>query len=167
MITEWLPADTLPVPSATTTVPAPAPSFLDSLPNDANDFFSPETLPTDTTSSTLEPTEERKKKRVKMSKKMQKMMDGLKDQIADIPIMWFHGQAENNPEWELDDKEKDFLRDAFGVVFEVLDIELQIEALSVTLTSIWWVLAYPFVAFSFLFLVKKAKVTETTEPTEE
>lgn len=110
---------------------------------------------------------EKQKKRVKMSRKMQKMMDGFRDQVADIPIMWFHNQAKENPEWELDAKEKEVLTDAFAVVFEVLDIEIQIEALSMTLTSIWWVIAYPFVAFTFLFLTKKAAVAEKTQGESE
>jgi hypothetical protein len=109
-----------------------------------------------------------RKKRIKMSKKMQKMMDGLRDQVVDIPILWFHQQAvvSEHPEWELDEKEREFLKDAFGVVFEVLDIEIAIQPVTAKLESIWWVIAYPFVAFGFLFLSKKDKVTKLTQQQE-
>jgi hypothetical protein len=95
-------------------------------------------------------------KTIKMSRKMKRAMDKLKDKAANLPIMWFHQQAKNNPEWELDDDEKELITDAIGTVFEVLDIEIEIQPLSWTLTSIYWVLGYPIVAFLFLFLTKKS-----------
>jgi hypothetical protein len=98
-----------------------------------------------------------KKKRVKMSKAMKKSMDGLKSKVAEMPIMWFHDQARERPEWELDETEQALIRDSITTVFDVLDIEMEIQPLSYTLTSIWWVLGYPFVTFLFLFLIKKGK----------
>jgi hypothetical protein len=138
-------------------------TFAASLPDDAETYLGkPPASSTDFGEPLTDQPElfEARKKRVKMSKKMQKMMDGFRDQIVDIPLMWFHNQAKDNPEWGLDDKEEEFLKDAFGVVFEVLDIQIEIEAVSMTLTSMWWVIAYPFAAFAFLFLTHKAAVTE-------
>lgn len=152
----------------------PEDSFLSQLPDDASTFLAGSSLPpstgkggfmgADTVLSDIGPTpQERAKKRVKMSKKMQKMMDGFRDQVVDIPLMWFHSQAKDNPEWALDAKEEEFLKDAFGAVFEILDIEIQIDAVNLTLTSVWWVISYPFAAFLFLFLTHKAKVVENQE----
>lgn len=163
----------LPLPSS-----EPSNQFMASLPDDAESFLAgPSTSLFTGGSGVTEGVElpagefgptpqERAKKRVKMSRKMQKMMDGFRDQVADIPIMWFHNMAKDQPEWALDAKEEEFLKDAFGVVFEVLDISIEIEALNLTLTSIWWVIAYPFAAFAFLFLTHKAKVAEKGQPEE-
>jgi len=95
-------------------------------------------------------------KRVNVSKKMQKAMKKFKSKVADVPIMWFHQQAKQNPEWELDDDERELLTDAIETVFEVLDIEVEIQPLSWKLTSIYWVISYPILAFVFLFLTKKS-----------
>lgn len=101
-----------------------------------------------------------KKKRVAMSRKMKKSMDKLKTKVANIPIMWFHAQASEHPEWELDEDEKDLLTDSIETVFEVLDIGFEIEPISATLTSIWWIVAYPFAAFLFLFFTKKSQIEQ-------
>jgi hypothetical protein len=140
-------------------------TFAASLPDDAETYLDKPASSADFDKPLFDQPEpfEARKKRVKMSKKMQKMMDGFRDQIVDIPLMWFHNQAKDNPEWSLDDKEEEFLKDAFGVVFEVLDIQIEIEAVSMTLTSMWWVIAYPFAAFAFLFLTHKAKVAEKNQ----
>lgn len=100
------------------------------------------------------------RKRVNITKKMRKAMNRFKTKIADIPIMWFHTQAKANPEWELDDDEKALITDAIETVFDVLDIEVEIEPLSWTLTSVWWVISYPVLAFVFLFLTKKSLIME-------
>jgi hypothetical protein len=96
------------------------------------------------------------RKRVNVTKKVRRAMDRLKKKMSALPIMWFHQQARNNPEWELDADEKELIRDSVETVFEVLDIEIEIEPLSWTLQSVWWVLSYPFLAFLFLFLTKKS-----------
>lgn len=102
----------------------------------------------------------RPRKRVDVTKKMRKAMNRLKGKVSNVPIMWFHTQAKEHPEWELDDDEKDLLKDAIDTVFEVLDIEVEIEPLSLVLTSIWWVVSYPVLAFLFLFLTKKSLTTD-------
>jgi hypothetical protein len=96
------------------------------------------------------------RKRVNVTKKVRKAMDRFKVKVANVPIMWFHSQAKSNPEWELDADEKAMLKDAVETVFDVLDIGVEIEPLSWTLTSVWWVLSYPVLAFVFLFLTKKS-----------
>lgn len=96
------------------------------------------------------------RKRVNISKKMKSAMKRLKGKTANVPIMWFHMQAKNNPEWELDEEEKELLKDAVDTAFEVLDIDIVIEPLNITLESIWWVISYPILAFVFLFLTKKS-----------
>jgi len=152
-------------------------SFASSMPETAQGFLDDSTLPPDVRQGTDATTggifdasgdaaasdREKRTKRIKMSKKMQKSMDKLKAQTANLPIMWFHQQAVNHPEWELDKEEKDLLTDAIETVFEVLDIEIQIEPVSWTLTSIYWVLSYPIVVFLFLFVSKKAKAQEIVE----
>ena len=45
----------------------------------------------------------------------------------------------------------------------MLDIDFEIEPLSISLTSIWWVISYPVLAFAFLFLTKKAVVMEVEQ----
>jgi hypothetical protein len=106
---------------------------------------------------------ERRTKRLKMSKKMQKTMDKLKGKASTFPVMWFHSMAKEHPEWELDEDEKDILTDSIETVFEVLDIEIKIEPLAMELTSIWWVLSYPILAFAFLFFSKKSQIVSKQE----
>lgn len=96
------------------------------------------------------------RKTVKMSKNMKKAMGKFRKKIAEFPIAWFHQQAKGNPEWELDEDEKDMLTDSIGTVLELLDVEFMIEPLNIQLTSIWWVIAYPILTFVFLFLTKKS-----------
>jgi hypothetical protein len=105
-------------------------------------------------------------KRINMSKKMRKAMDKFKGKAANLPIMWFHNQAKEFPEWELDQDEKDMIEDAVSTVFELLDIEIAIEPLSMTLTSIWWVLGYPPLVFLFLFLSKKSMTMDKQKKDE-
>lgn len=107
------------------------------------------------------------RKQVNVSKQMKKAMKKFKSKAANVPIMWFHAQAKNNPEWELDDDEKEMLQDAIDICFEVLDIDILIEPLNITLTSIWWIVSYPLLAFLFLFLTKKSWVMESEKPNAE
>lgn len=100
------------------------------------------------------------RKRVNVTKKVRRAMNRFKTKVADVPILWFHQQAKNNPEWELDKEEQELIKDSIETVFEVLDIEVEIQPLSWTLQSVWWVLSYPILAFVFLFLVKKSKTIE-------
>lgn len=102
------------------------------------------------------PAPDEQRRKVNVSKKVRKAMNRLKGKVAEVPIMWFHTQAKANPEWELDNDEKEMLTDAISTVFDVLDIEFEIEPLTWTLTSIWWVIGYPVLAFAFLFLSKKS-----------
>ena len=92
----------------------------------------------------------------KSLKKLQKALERFEEQIADWPVVWFHQRAKDNPEWELDAKEVEFMKDAISTVFEVLDIGVDIAPLSYTITSVYWVLLYPFAAFFFLFITKKS-----------
>jgi len=140
-------------------LPTDARSFLE----DASPASSPSTPEGETllgSSATFDDAEVKKTKRIKMSRKMQKAMDRLKKKTAQLPIMYFHSKAKDHPEWELDAEETELIEDAFSTVFEILDIEIQIEAVNWTLTSIYWVLSYPVLAFVFLFLTKKALVID-------
>jgi hypothetical protein len=107
------------------------------------------------------------RKRVNVSKKIRKAMNKFKGKVANVPIMWFHAQAKDHPEWELDKDEQELLTDSIDTVFEVLDVQFEIEPLSWTLTSIWWVISYPLLAFTFLFLTKKSMTMEKEKQTEE
>lgn len=103
---------------------------------------------------------ERKAKRVKLSRRMKKSMDKIKGFGGQALVMWFHDQAQEQPEWELSKEEKEWLEDSFEVLFEVLDIDIEVEPLNWKLTSVWWIIAYPFVVFLSLFLTKRAKVAQ-------
>jgi hypothetical protein len=138
-------------------MPETAQGFLESAAEPTQPQATSEGSLLDEVSSDYEPP---RKKTVQMSRKMKRMMDKFKAKAAQLPIMWFHQQARNNPEWELDKEEKELITDSIETVFEVLDINVEIEPLSWTFHSIWWVLSYPLVAFVFLFLTKKALVME-------
>lgn len=103
------------------------------------------------------------RKKVNVSKSVRRAMNRFKGKAANVPIMWFHQQAKGNPTWELDDEEKELLTESIKTVFDVLDVEVEIQPLSWTLTSVWWVLGYPFLAFAFLFLTKKSLVMEAEQ----
>ncbi|HEY1247500.1 MAG TPA: hypothetical protein VGE97_00800 [Nitrososphaera sp.] len=107
------------------------------------------------------------RKRVNVTKKVRRAMNKFKTRIADVPILWFHQQAKDNPEWELDKEEQELIKDSIETVFDVLDIEVEIQPLSWTLQSVWWVLSYPILAFVFLFLVKKSKTIERATGLDE
>jgi len=85
-------------------------------------------------------------------------MDKIRNIGGDAIVTWFDQQAEKQPEWALSDNEREWLKDSMETVFEVLDIDLMIEPIGLQLTSIWWVIAYPFATFAFLFFSKKSKV---------
>lgn len=107
-------------------------------------------------------------RRRKSLKKLQKALEKLEGKIAKFPILWFEGKAKNQPEWALDEDEKELIRDSISTVFEVLDVGVDVEPISYVIRSVYWVLAYPFVAFLFLFLIKKGKeLPGETEETKE
>jgi hypothetical protein len=148
------------------TLPETAQGFLDAaLPQSAPDsvedagMLDGSSLPVDDLSNP--------RKRVNVSKKIRKAMNKFKGKVANVPIMWFHAQAKDHPEWELDKDEQELLTDSIDTVFEVLDVQFEIEPLSWTLTSIWWVISYPLLAFTFLFLTKKSMTMEKDKQTEE
>jgi hypothetical protein len=152
--------------------------FAASMPEDAKGFLEPDNPPLHgsgsdggflDSASLREPIgaipspdqlEEKRVKRIKMSRKMKKSMDNLKAKVAQLPVIWFHSQSKANPEWKLDKEEEELLTDSITTVFEVLDIEMQIEPLTWTLTSIYWVLAYPLLTFAFLWVTKSEAVAE-------
>jgi hypothetical protein len=152
-------------------IPSPQPTFAEYIPEHAN-FSGEPTVPEFTLEPSLEDAGESlgadatpapaPRKRVQMSKKMKKAMDKFVRQIAEFPALYFHNAAATNPEWELDEDEKEMLTDSVSMVFEILDVEFEIEPLNMTLTSIWWIISYPFVVFGYIFLTKKSKI-ETKE----
>jgi hypothetical protein len=156
----------------------PSSSFAASLPEDSN-FLAGDPSPSNAGKDGAEPTgatfgqseaptasdqREKRTRRIKLSRKMQKSMDKIRGIGSDALVMWFHDQARQQPEWELDEKEEEWLRDSMETVFEVLDIELQVEPITATLTSVWWVIAYPVCAFTYLFFMKKSKIAKPEEP---
>jgi len=141
--------------------------FAATMPETAEGFLDAGASPSDQPNASGVPVEEGgepaaggyappERKRVNVTKKVRRAMNKFKTKVADVPIMWFHTQAKRRPEWELDKDEQELLKDAVDTVFEVLDIEIEIEPLSWTLTSVWWVISYPILAFVFLFLTKKS-----------
>lgn len=95
-------------------------------------------------------------RRIKMSRKMKKAMDKIKQKVGTFPILWFNAKAAQHPEWALDDEEKEIIKDSLEFVFEILNIEFNIQTLDYTLTSIWWVIAYPIAAIGMIFMIKSS-----------
>jgi hypothetical protein len=106
------------------------------------------------------------KKTLKMSKKMKAAMKKIQDKVCSFPILYFEGKAKVHPEWSLDSDEKDIITESLSFVFEVLNINFNIDQLDVTLTSIWWVIAYPTLAIGMIFFSHKAAV-DILHPKEE
>lgn len=102
-----------------------------------------------------EPEPTKKAKSIKMSKKMKAAMKKIQEKVTSFPLLYFKHKATIHPEWALDEDEKEIVTDALGFVFEVLDINFMIEGLDITLTSIWWVLAYPILAIGMIFISHK------------
>lgn len=98
------------------------------------------------------------KKRVNMSKAMKKSMDKFMKRIAELPLIWFDAQAQLQPEWRLTEDERDLMTESVKTVFELLDIGFEVEAIDLTLKSVWWVVSYPFVVFAFIFFTKKGTI---------
>lgn len=65
--------------------------------------------------------------------------------------------ADNGPEWALSKRERDMLTDAMESVFDMLDIQFQIEQFNVQLKSRMWVLLYPLAVLLSIFAIKTAK----------
>lgn len=108
----------------------------------------------DASSSTDEPVPPTPRKR-KSLKKLQKALERFQDRLSKWPIAYFSAQAVDHPEWKLSPDEEELIKDSVETVFEVLDVGVDIEPISYTITSVYWVLLYPFAAFAFLFLIKK------------
>lgn len=111
-----------------------------------------------------EPTPE--KKQLKMSKKMKAAMKKIEDKVCSFPSLYFRNKALVHPEWKLDEDEEDIIKDSLSFVFQVLNIEFMIEGLDITLTSIWWVLAYPILAIGMIFVSHKT-AADAAHPKEE
>jgi hypothetical protein len=98
------------------------------------------------------------RKSIKMSKKMKAAMKKIQEKVCSFPILYFSNKAKIHPEWALDEDEKEIVTDSLSFVFDILNIEFQIEQLNLTLESIWWVIAYPICAIGMIFLSHKAVV---------
>jgi hypothetical protein len=96
-------------------------------------------------------------KRRKSLKKLQKTMGRIQGKMSKFPILWFDEKARENPAWKLDDDEKELIEDSVATVFELIEVNVDVEPIVFTLRSVYWVLLYPLFAFCFLFLIKKSK----------
>lgn len=142
------------------TMPETAQGFLDDV--DPRIDFTPTSTSShdggsflgDTTNTVDDPAPVVPKKR-KSLKKLQKALERFQDRLSKWPIAYFNAQAIDHPEWKLTDDEEELIKDSIETVFEVLDVGVDIEPISYTITSVYWVLLYPFAAFAFLFLIKK------------
>jgi len=105
-----------------------------------------------------------RRKRVDLSRRMKK----FRKKISALPARWFDHMAQDRPEWALSDDEREDITDSIDTVFEVLEIDVEVEPLGLKLTSIWWVVAYPLVVIAALFLTKreavKARYPDEPEP---
>jgi len=148
--------------------------YAESLPEDANTLLEVpvENVPTDKTFNDTEfdapdsvgifgdaePSDEPvTPKRRKSLKKLQKTMGRIQGKMSKFPILWFDEKARENPAWKLDDDEKELIEDSVATVFELVEINVDVEPIVFTLRSVYWVLLYPLFAFCFLFLIKKSK----------
>lgn len=95
--------------------------------------------------------QEKKKKKLQMTREMKKAMKKLKERIGKFPALWFATKAEKHPEWRLNQEEEEIISESIGFVMEILDIEFMIEPINVTLTSIWWIIAYPFCTIGLIW----------------
>jgi hypothetical protein len=117
-------------------------------------------------------TQEKKVKRIKMSASMRKAMKKLKERIGRFPAIWFEQKALQHPEWALSKDEEDTISESVNFALELLDIEFMIEPVSMTLTSIWWVIAYPFATIGMVWFyhadkVKKAHPEDFEKPEDK
>lgn len=139
-------------------------------------------LPSDASGLETETTEERQPtpeedaqaerafRRLQMPKKMRAEMRKLKKKISeDLPEFFFNRQAEKmeQPEWKLTKDEKDAISDSVNMVLEVLDIDFAIEPVAMTLTSIWWVIAYPVLVILGIFFLKQQEIMKKENPLGE
>jgi hypothetical protein len=104
--------------------------------------------------------------RIKMSRKMKAAMKKIQDKVSSAPILYFRGKAKQYEEWKLDEDEEEMIKESISFFFEVLNIEFLIEPLNYTLTSIWWVVAYPIAIFGMVFVTHKA-AADAAHPKEE
>jgi hypothetical protein len=102
-----------------------------------------------------------KKLRIKMTRKMKQAMDKMKKSIATYPKMYFSNKAKKHPEWTLDADEEELITDSITFALDILDIDFEIEALHITLKSIWWVIMYPVSVIGLTFFAHQAAVKET------
>lgn len=106
----------------------------------------------------INPSDTAPRKKLKMSRKMKAAMNKIKEKVGSFPILYFSNKAKVHPEWALDDDEKEIITDSLTFVFDVLDINFEIEALNITLTSIWWIIAYPIAAIGMIFFTHQSAV---------
>jgi hypothetical protein len=151
----------------------PFATFGESLPEDASHGFAfVEESPVTTGDGAMGSSSEGgdspapKRKIIRMSKQMKKAVDKFKERVASFPALYFSTMAQREPEWALTTEEQEMITDSISLAFEMLDIEFAFEPLSIQLTSIWWIIAYPFIAFGFIFFSKKSLV-EAKYPKEE
>jgi hypothetical protein len=148
-------------------------SFASKLPEDASSGFGKEPIAESTESEfgeAAETAESRAARRVQMPKKMRAEMKKLKKKIAeDLPRLFFNRRAEqlDQPEWKLTRDEEEAIADSVNMVLEILDIEFAIEPLNMTLTSIWWVIAYPVIVILGIFMFKQAEIQKQENPLGE
>lgn len=149
-------------------------SFASKLPSDASSGFdAAQTASTGAypeAGETVDATDTPAARRMQMPKKMRAEMRKLKKKIAEeLPELFFNRRAEqlDQPEWKLTTDEKDAISDSINMVLEVLDIEFAIEPLSMTLTSIWWVIAYPIVVILGIFMLKQSEIMKKENPLGE
>jgi hypothetical protein len=109
------------------------------------------------------------RKALKMSKKMKAAMKKIQDKVSSFPILYFKGKAKVHPEWQLDQDEEEIITDSLAFLFEVLDINFEIEQLNITLTSIWWVIMYPVCAIGMIFVshLSAAKIAHPEDYVKE
>jgi hypothetical protein len=104
--------------------------------------------------------ERKKEHKKKMSRKMKATMERFQGMFTDGITGWFHQQAtvSGHPEWDLEEKDKELIGDSISFVMDAFNIEFDFQTVDLTLSSVWWVLAYPICAFGIVFLNKKGAV---------
>lgn len=102
------------------------------------------------------------------AKKLNQKMAKVKRQIAEaFPKAVGTLLESKGPGWALTKEHKDMLTDSIESVFDILDVQFQIQQLNVELKSRLWVFMYPVAVLCMILGLLAAKNTEKDKPAEE
>jgi hypothetical protein len=102
------------------------------------------------------------------TKALNAKMAKLKRQIAKAYPKAVEGiLSKKGPGWAMSEEQKDILADSIESVFEMLDIQFQIEQLNVELKSRLWIFLYPVAALLMILAVLAGKNVSQENPNDK